>query len=81
MKETLIRKVSDTCVTKAKNPSEFVDIVITEVDTESEEPCYKFKIKHTGIHKEHNILEFDLENKDKLIDLKNKIVELVNQFE
>lgn len=81
MKETLIRKVSDTCVIKAKIPSEFVDIVITEVDTESEEPCYKFKIKYIGAYKEHNIFEFDLENKDKLIDLKNKIVELVNQFE
>lgn len=81
MKETLIRKLSDVCVTKAQTASEYVTVTITEIDTESKNPCYKFKLVTTDTRKDHTILEFDLEDKDKLIDLKNKIVNLVNQFE
>lgn len=80
MKETLIRKLSDVCTIKDKEPSEFVYITITEVDTESDEPCYKFKLEHSWRY-ENKIIEFDLEDKSKLIDLRNKIDSLVAQFE
>lgn len=80
MKEKLIRELSDSCTIKTKEPSEFAYITVTEIDTESTEPCYKFKLEHSWNY-ENRIIVFDLEDKDKLIDLKNKIVNLVEQFE
>lgn len=81
MKETLIKEITDTCVIQSKSPSRFVDITITEVDTKPFDPCYKIKIKTFSRAEEEKILEFSLEDKDKLIDFKNKISELVSQFE
>ena len=81
MKETLIKEITDTCVIQSKSPTKFIDIIITKIETEPFDPCYKFKIKSFNKTEEDNILEFSLEDKDKLIDLKNKIVNLVNQFE
>lgn len=80
MKEKVIKELSDGCTIKTKEPSEFAYITITEIDTESTEPCYKFKLEHSWRY-ENSIIEFDLDNKEKLIDLKNKIVSLIEQIE
>lgn len=81
MKETLIKEITDTCVIQSKSPTKFVDITIIKTETDPFDPCYKFKIKTFNKMEEDNILEFSLEDKDKLIDFKNKIIELVHQFE
>lgn len=81
MKETLIKEIVDTCVVQSKSPSRFVDITITKVDTKPFDPCYRIKMRTFSKAEEESILEFSLEDKDKLIDFKNKIVSLIEQIE